>query len=226
MVVLQRKTASFFECFPYVCPEPVLVKTSFIYINGSKGPFSYRVPPQVTLPNKVAGVVCTAAELLGEDCKVKRHVVRACWGLGIGDVIGKSSREEGSARRGALHGGSASEQSADKRSSATVRRKARPRRNSWLHVFDQHASTRWWRESLLHAGCWLLAASCNEMAHVAEDVVPIEPHSSVHHLLDVRRRSGGVAVHLRVPPSLLTAQDRTRWLSEAGLCAPSMAAAP
>jgi hypothetical protein len=21
-----RKTASFFECFPYVCPEPVLVK--------------------------------------------------------------------------------------------------------------------------------------------------------------------------------------------------------
>jgi hypothetical protein len=25
---------SFFECFPYVCPEPVLVKRSFIYING------------------------------------------------------------------------------------------------------------------------------------------------------------------------------------------------
>jgi hypothetical protein len=25
--------------FPYVCPEPVLVKRSFIYINGSKRPF-------------------------------------------------------------------------------------------------------------------------------------------------------------------------------------------
>jgi hypothetical protein len=29
----------FFECFPYVCPEPVLVKCSFLYINGSKTPF-------------------------------------------------------------------------------------------------------------------------------------------------------------------------------------------
>jgi hypothetical protein len=27
---------SLFECFPYVRPEPVLVKCSFIYINGSK----------------------------------------------------------------------------------------------------------------------------------------------------------------------------------------------
>ena len=25
--------------FPYVCPEPVLVKSSFLYINGSKRPF-------------------------------------------------------------------------------------------------------------------------------------------------------------------------------------------
>jgi hypothetical protein len=25
--------------FPYVCPEPVLVTCSFIYINGSKRPF-------------------------------------------------------------------------------------------------------------------------------------------------------------------------------------------
>jgi hypothetical protein len=31
-----------FEWFPYVCPEPVLVKSSFIYINGSsKRPFCY-----------------------------------------------------------------------------------------------------------------------------------------------------------------------------------------
>jgi hypothetical protein len=34
-----RKTASFFECFPYVCPEPVLAKSSFIYINGAKMSF-------------------------------------------------------------------------------------------------------------------------------------------------------------------------------------------
>jgi hypothetical protein len=34
-----RKTASFLE-FPYVCPEPVLAKCSFLYINGSKMPFS------------------------------------------------------------------------------------------------------------------------------------------------------------------------------------------
>jgi hypothetical protein len=25
--------------FPYVCPEPALVKSSFLYINGSKRPF-------------------------------------------------------------------------------------------------------------------------------------------------------------------------------------------
>jgi hypothetical protein len=30
---------SVFECFPYVCPEPVLVKSSFLCINGSKRPF-------------------------------------------------------------------------------------------------------------------------------------------------------------------------------------------
>jgi hypothetical protein len=33
-----RKTASFLS-FPYVCPEPVLAKCSFLYINGSKMPF-------------------------------------------------------------------------------------------------------------------------------------------------------------------------------------------
>ena len=27
---------SFFECFPYVCPEPVLVNSSVLYINGFK----------------------------------------------------------------------------------------------------------------------------------------------------------------------------------------------
>ena len=31
----------FFWSFPYVCPEPVLVKSSFLNINGPKSPFSY-----------------------------------------------------------------------------------------------------------------------------------------------------------------------------------------
>jgi hypothetical protein len=36
-----KKTISFFEWFPYVCPEPVLVKTALLYINGSKRPFAH-----------------------------------------------------------------------------------------------------------------------------------------------------------------------------------------
>jgi hypothetical protein len=36
----QKSTVVFFVwSFPYVCPEPVLVKSSFLYINGSKRPF-------------------------------------------------------------------------------------------------------------------------------------------------------------------------------------------
>jgi hypothetical protein len=34
-----RKSGPFFECVPYVCPEPALVKCSFLYMNGSKRPF-------------------------------------------------------------------------------------------------------------------------------------------------------------------------------------------
>ena len=33
------KNAIFFECFPYVCPEPALAKSSFQCINGSQMPF-------------------------------------------------------------------------------------------------------------------------------------------------------------------------------------------
>jgi hypothetical protein len=33
----------FFECFPYVCPEPVLVKSSFLYINGAKRPLFHLI---------------------------------------------------------------------------------------------------------------------------------------------------------------------------------------
>jgi hypothetical protein len=36
----QKSTGGFvLWSFPYVCPEPVLVKSSFLYINGSKRPF-------------------------------------------------------------------------------------------------------------------------------------------------------------------------------------------
>jgi hypothetical protein len=34
-----RKETLPFLSFPYVCPEPVLVKRSFLYINGFKSPF-------------------------------------------------------------------------------------------------------------------------------------------------------------------------------------------
>jgi hypothetical protein len=35
-VVTPKKNATLFLSFPYVCPEPVLVNRSFLYINGSK----------------------------------------------------------------------------------------------------------------------------------------------------------------------------------------------
>eukprot|EP01046_Picozoa_sp_COSAG06_P037436 COSAG06_NODE_4226_length_4451_cov_6.710018_1_plen_186_part_00 len=43
---------SFFECFRYVCPEPVLVKCSFIYINGVERPFllTRRLSSHAALP--------------------------------------------------------------------------------------------------------------------------------------------------------------------------------
>jgi hypothetical protein len=31
-----HKTPLFFECFLYVCPEPVLVKRCILYLNGTK----------------------------------------------------------------------------------------------------------------------------------------------------------------------------------------------
>ena len=38
-------------CFPYVCPEPVLAKCSFVYINGSKRPFLLTCPPHPAIPS-------------------------------------------------------------------------------------------------------------------------------------------------------------------------------
>jgi hypothetical protein len=42
LVACKTNGSVFFECFPYVCPEPVLVKLSFLYRNGSKLPVSCR----------------------------------------------------------------------------------------------------------------------------------------------------------------------------------------
>ena len=39
---------SWYECFPYVCPEPVLVKCSSLYINGSKSGV-FRTPGKLKL---------------------------------------------------------------------------------------------------------------------------------------------------------------------------------
>jgi hypothetical protein len=33
---VRQENGLFFERFPYVCPEPALVKRSLLYINGSK----------------------------------------------------------------------------------------------------------------------------------------------------------------------------------------------
>ena len=41
---LRENGRLFFECFPCVCPEPVLAKRSFLCLNGSKRPFSYLLP--------------------------------------------------------------------------------------------------------------------------------------------------------------------------------------
>jgi hypothetical protein len=60
---------AFLECFPYVCPESVLVKSSFIDINGSKSPFAYLW------------------------LTIRRVVVNNCWDLRVGangfEICGK-----------------------------------------------------------------------------------------------------------------------------------------
>jgi hypothetical protein len=75
---------SFFECFPYVCPEPVLVNSSFLCINGSKRPFSYlaveadavNVKPALRLAAVTLdrAVVCLELQLLGHALGVELAV--------------------------------------------------------------------------------------------------------------------------------------------------------
>jgi hypothetical protein len=44
-----RKNGLFFECCPYVCPEPVSLKRSFSFMNGSIRPFFPTVSPGARL---------------------------------------------------------------------------------------------------------------------------------------------------------------------------------
>jgi hypothetical protein len=44
------ENATCFECFPYVCPEPVLAKCSFLNINGAKMPFFAGICPKSGKP--------------------------------------------------------------------------------------------------------------------------------------------------------------------------------
>jgi hypothetical protein len=59
-----KKTVSLLS-FPYACPEPVLVKRSFLYINAFKRPFSHlhapvdRPKPQHHLRKSASFVSCT-----------------------------------------------------------------------------------------------------------------------------------------------------------------------
>jgi hypothetical protein len=48
----EKTAALFFECFPYVCPEPVLVKRSVLYYitSGQKVPCSHLLLPLVVPP--------------------------------------------------------------------------------------------------------------------------------------------------------------------------------
>ena len=41
-IIHHLRKRSFLECFPYVCPEPVLVKRSVLHVNGFKRPFSHQ----------------------------------------------------------------------------------------------------------------------------------------------------------------------------------------
>jgi hypothetical protein len=62
--MLHAKNATFLS-FPYVCPEPVLAKCSFLYINGSKRcdcnrpGYNWRMLTLISVvPNVIMGVVC------------------------------------------------------------------------------------------------------------------------------------------------------------------------
>jgi hypothetical protein len=50
-----EKAVLFFECFPYVCPEPVLVKTSHLYTNGFKRPFPHTLPSMPAIKVGLSG---------------------------------------------------------------------------------------------------------------------------------------------------------------------------
>jgi hypothetical protein len=72
-----QNASLFFECFPYVCPEPVLVKCSFLYINGAKsGVFRTAMlqDPVVVVVNKRTRLAFLSVPLrLSRACLGKFH---------------------------------------------------------------------------------------------------------------------------------------------------------
>jgi hypothetical protein len=87
--------ASLFECFPYVCPEPVLVKRSFLVYNGAKDAVSHGAQ---RLQRRVAFNSVLADELRGGQhrASVEGHrrvqcvvvSVASCWVRWVADRWG------------------------------------------------------------------------------------------------------------------------------------------
>jgi hypothetical protein len=74
--------------FPYVCPEPVLAKCSFLYINGSKMPFSAGLAPNPFIATAVygfldatTGTYCTIYYLLALHCTALHCTALHCTAL-------------------------------------------------------------------------------------------------------------------------------------------------
>jgi tetratricopeptide (TPR) repeat protein len=84
-----RKT-SFFECFPYVCPEPVLAKSSFLYINGSKKPFSAGYTDAINI-DKLNAAVTSKLYCNRANCYVKLEMWEEA-AADAGDAIARDER--------------------------------------------------------------------------------------------------------------------------------------
>jgi hypothetical protein len=77
MTPVRKRIHSFFECFPYVCPEPVLVKRSFLPEMAQNGVFlpasciagTGSIPETAALLLKSFPMSVSRACLLGFQCK-------------------------------------------------------------------------------------------------------------------------------------------------------------
>ena len=83
LLLQERKRITLFECFRYVCPEPVLVKRSHLYMNGAKLPFYHLLLPPcgdsaciasscASSPGGCCCCCCCAAAAAGEGGSVDK----------------------------------------------------------------------------------------------------------------------------------------------------------